>query len=154
MVFTVTTLLDVPGLKKPIKLREERDNDDVPLRTGCRVWSCARLLARKLVEMEVGVESASTLSTHTLNTSAHYKSSIRDKDVLELGSGVGAVGFTCAMLGAASVTLTDRDDATLSLMHTNARINGFYDLQESNDSQSNNDDCEVSIHKLDWWALI
>ena len=150
MVFTVTTLLDVPGLKKPIKLREERDNDVVPLRTGCRVWSCARLLARKLVEMEVGVESASTLSTHTLNTSAHYKSSIRDKDVLELGSGVGAVGFTCAMLGAASVTLTDRDDATLSLMHTNARINGFYDLQESNDSQSNNDDCEVSIHKLDW----
>lgn len=44
MVLAVTTTLEVVGLP-PVRLREERDNEDVPLRTGCRVWSCARLLS-------------------------------------------------------------------------------------------------------------
>jgi hypothetical protein len=37
--------------------------------------------------------------------------------------------------------MTDRDEATLSLMHTNARINGHYDASSS---------CEVCVQGLDW----
>ena len=123
MVLTVTTTLEAPALARPIKLREERDNEGVPLRTGCRVWSCARLLSRRLVGAE---------SLH-----------IRGVDVLELGAGVGAVGLVCASLGARSVTLTDRDEAALSLMHTNVRLNGHYDATAVSA-------CEVSVERLDW----
>ena len=76
MVLMVTTTFEAPNLARPIKLREERDNEGVPLRTGCRVWSCARLLSRRLVDAE--------------------SSRIRGRDVLELGAGVGAVGLVCA----------------------------------------------------------
>ena len=119
----MTTTLEAPALARPIKLREERDNEGVPLRTGCRVWSCARLLSRRLVGAE---------SLH-----------IRGVDVLELGAGVGAVGLVCASLGARSVTLTDRDEAALSLMHTNVRLNGHYDATAVSA-------CEVSVERLDW----
>ena len=123
MVLTVTTRFDAPTLARPIKLREERDNEGVPLRTGCRVWSCARLLSRRLVDAE--------------------SFSIRDRDVLELGAGVGVVGLVCASLGARSVTLTDRDEAALALMHTNVRLNGYYDATAVSE-------CEVSVERLDW----
>ena len=123
MVLTVTTRFDAPTLARPIKLREERDNEGVPLRTGCRVWSCARLLSRRLVDAE--------------------SFSIRGRDVLELGAGVGAVGLVCASLGARSVTLTDRDEAALALMHTNVRLNGYYDATAVSE-------CEVSVERLDW----
>lgn len=123
MVLTVTTTFEAPNLARPIKLREERDNEGVPLRTGCRVWSCARLLSRRLVDAE--------------------SSRIRGRDVLELGAGVGAVGLVCASLGARSVTLTDRDEAALALMHTNARLNGHYDATAASR-------CEVSVERLDW----
>ena len=123
MVLTVTTTFEAPALVRPIKLREERDNEDVPLRTGCRVWSCARLLSRRLVNAE--------------------SPRINGVDVLELGAGVGAVGLVCASLGARSVTLTDRDEAALALMHTNVRLNGHYDATAVSA-------CEVSVQRLDW----
>jgi predicted nicotinamide N-methyase len=132
MVLSVTTTLDVPGLLRPVRLRETRDMENVPLRTGCRVWSCARLLARWLA-----AEHSETDATLTARTQ------IRDKHILELGAGVGAVGFVCALLGAKSVTLTDRDEATLALMHANAQLNGFYDGDCAGA-------CEVSVQKLDW----
>ena len=64
--------------------------------------------------------------------------------MLELGAGVGLVGFVCASLGAKSVAMTDRDDATLALMHVNARLNGYHDASSSGDR------AEVSIDFLDW----
>jgi len=128
MVLTVTSLLEVDGCP-PVKLREERDNEDVPLRTGCRVWSCARLLAEWLARRSGGGDEDGAGPI------------VRGRDVLELGAGTGAVGLVCAALGASSVTMTDRDEATLSLMHTNARINGHYDASSS---------CEVCVQGLDW----
>ena len=122
MVLAVTTSVDL-GDGVVVKLREERDNESVPLRTGCRVWSCARLLSSWLASPAI----ASTF--------------VRDRDVLELGAGVGAVGLTCAALGASSVTMTDRDPATLSLSHANAQINGHY---------SGVSPCDVSVIALDW----
>ena len=128
MVLTVTSLLEVDGCP-PIKLREERDNEDVPLRTGCRVWSCARLLAEWLANRSGGGEDDGAGPI------------VVGRDVLELGAGTGAVGLTCAALGASSVTMTDRDEAALALMHTNARINGHYDASST---------CEVCVQGLDW----
>ena len=119
MVLTVTTTFEAPNLARPIKLREARDNEGVPLRTGCRLWSCARL--------ERAARRAES-------------SRIRGRDVLELGAGVGAVGLVCASLGARSVTLTDRDEAALALMHTNARLNGHYDATAASR-------CEVSVER-------
>ena len=127
-MLTVTSLLEVDGCP-PVKLREERDNEDVPLRTGCRVWSCARLLAEWLARRSGGGDEDGAGPI------------VRGRDVLELGAGTGAVGLVCAALGASSVTMTDRDEATLSLMHTNARINGHYDASSS---------CEVCVQGLDW----
>jgi 2-polyprenyl-3-methyl-5-hydroxy-6-metoxy-1,4-benzoquinol methylase len=140
MVLTVTTLLQVDGLATPIKLREARDHEDVPLRTGCRVWSAAVLLSEWLLAQnrreDGGVGGGGGDDPIAV--------AIAGKDVLELGAGTGAVGLVCAQLGARSITLTDRDEATLSLMHNNAQINGHYDAAAT---------CEVCVCGLDWGDL-
>ena len=152
MVLAVVTTLDAPGLARPVKLREERDNEDVPLRTGCRVWSCARLLAAWLARASAGrvgggdrVPRASPSAFPSPPFPPAAPSAppvcIAGKDVLELGAGTGAVGLACAALGARSVTMTDRDEATLALMHANARLNGHYDPDAS---------CDVTARPLDW----
>lgn len=48
--------------------------------------------------------------------------SVRDKDVLELGSGTGAVGILAAKLGCRSVTLTDIK-SILPVLENNVALN-------------------------------
>ena len=112
------TTPNFPG--DPIVLTLEHDAETVPLRTGCRLWSSSYALVEHL-------------SRHV-----HL---VRDKSVIELGAGVGACGLACASLGAESVTITDRDDATLALAHANALRNGWFDGTRA---------CEVSVRRLDW----
>lgn len=112
------TTPNFPG--DPIVLTLEHDAETVPLRTGCRLWSSSYALVEHL-------------SCHS-----HL---VRDKSVIELGAGVGACGLACASLGAESVTITDRDDATLALAHANALRNGWFDGTRA---------CEVSVRRLDW----
>ncbi|KAJ8604537.1 hypothetical protein CTAYLR_000971 [Chrysophaeum taylorii] len=50
--------------------------------------------------------------------------SVRDKTVLELGAGTGAVGLACVRLGAARVLLTDHRDV-VPLLALNARLNNL-----------------------------
>ena len=146
MVLAVTTTLEVAGLP-PVRLREERDNEDVPLRTGCRVWSCARLLSAWLASACASGGSgggADGADDADAGLGRSFAPRVAGRDVLELGAGTGAVGLVCALLGARSVTMTDRDEATLALMHANARLNGHYDPNAS---------CEVSARALDWGDL-
>ena len=146
MVLAVTTTLEVAGLP-PVRLREERDNEDVPLRTGCRVWSCARLLSAWLASACASGGSgggADGADDADAGRGRSFAPRVAGRDVLELGAGTGAVGLVCALLGARSVTMTDRDEATLALVHANARLNGHYDPNAS---------CEVSARALDWGDL-
>ena len=143
MVLAVTTTLEVAGLP-PVRLREERDNEDVPLRTGCRVWSCARLLSAWLASACASGGSGGGADDADRDAGASFAPRVAGRDVLELGAGTGAVGLVCALLGARSVTMTDRDEATLALMHANARLNGHYDPDAA---------CEVSARALDWGDL-
>ena len=67
---------------------------------------------------------------------AHCPSFVAGKRVLELGSGVGAVGLTAACAGAASVVLTDYDEDVLALSREAASANGVSNI--------------VSAARLDW----
>lgn len=67
---------------------------------------------------------------------AHCPSFVVGKRVLELGSGVGAVGLTAACAGAASVVLTDYDEDVLALSREAASANGVSNI--------------VSAARLDW----
>lgn len=58
--------------------------------------------------------------------------------VLELGCGLGLVGLAAAKLGAASVTLTDSSESSVSCASANAALNGF------------NDAMYVRSRQLDW----
>ena len=48
---------------------------------------------------------------------------MRGRNVLELGAGCGAVGLSCAALGACHVALTDFDAGVVELLQENARNN-------------------------------
>lgn len=67
---------------------------------------------------------------------AHCPSFVADKTVLELGSGLGAVGLTAAQAGAKSVVLTDYDADVLALAAAGAQQNGV--------------DARVATERLDW----
>lgn len=65
---------------------------------------------------------------------------LEDKTVIELGSGVGILGITCAKLGAKSVTMTDMYDC-IPLLKQNIKAN-------FNDYDINNDTSIVNIHNI------
>ncbi|OQR95226.1 hypothetical protein ACHHYP_00189 [Achlya hypogyna] len=58
-------------------------------------------------------DSALILTTYL----ARYPTLLAGKRVLEVGSGLGLVGMVCALLGAASVTLTDMEDVVAMLKY-------------------------------------
>lgn len=70
---------------------------------GQEVWPSSRALARLVVSGDVAV-------------SGHR--------VLELGCGLGLVGLSCALAGAESVVLTDRDGDLLKAVEASAQLNG------------------------------
>ncbi|CAJ1441195.1 unnamed protein product [Effrenium voratum] len=61
---------------------------------------------------------------------------VEGRRVLELGSGLGLLGLACARLGAASVVLTDYDEALLTACRRSVALNSMEDL--------------VSVQALDW----
>jgi len=67
---------------------------------------------------------------------AHCPSFVEGKRVLELGTGIGAVGLVAATSGAASVLLTDYDEAVLEFAREGATENGVSD--------------SVTAARLDW----
>jgi len=109
---------------RTIVLALEHDTENVPLRTGCRLWSSSYALVEHLA------------------SSDDAPACVRGKHVLELGAGIGAGGLAAAALGAASVCVTDRDDAVLALAHANALRNGWYGARAA--------ECEVSVRAVDW----
>jgi len=122
-MLTEHRVFTTPHLGHAITLTLEHERDDVPLRTGCRLWSSSYALVERLA-----VERDALVS---------------GKHILELGAGVGACSLACAALGAASVCVTDRDEAVLALAHGNAQRNGWYDGTKSCE-------CDVSVKRLDW----
>ena len=69
---------------------------------------------------------------------AHCPSFVAGKRVLELGTGLGAVGLTAARAGAAAVTLSDYDEDVLHYATQAAHANGVAGI--------------VSTARLDWTA--
>ena len=88
-----------------INVKEERDCDNVPLRTGLRVWSATFIFGENVLTSE-----------------------IENKKVLELGSGTGVNGLICAKLNASSVTCTDVDIKSVNLCVANAMLNKEFDV--------------------------
>lgn len=70
--------------------------------TGGRLWPPALLMCRWLCEQE---------------------DDVRDRSIMELGCGTGAVGMYAAALGARLVCLSDGQDAVLNLARTNVNAN-------------------------------
>lgn len=68
-----------------------------------------------------------------------YYVQVKDKRVLELGSGCGLVGISAALLGAKEVVMTDLDYA-LPLMRQNVDRN-----------QINDEDQTISCRECDWF---
>lgn len=90
-----------------------------PLGTACTVWRGGE----RLVEL---LQARRDL--------------VRDKRVVELGSGTGIGGLACAALGASCVVLTDLPE-NLPLLQKNATRNGWVQSLCG---------CEVSVAALDW----
>ena len=85
---------------------------------GQKLWPSSIALARMLTK-------SSTLS-------------VRDLDVIEIGSGLGVAGVAAALAGARSVLLTDFQPRSLELAEATAKANGVADI--------------VRTHLLDWTA--
>jgi hypothetical protein len=96
---------------------------DVPDATGFNVWDGSILLA-KLLE--------------------HSDDIVRNKHVLELGSGCGVCGLAAATLGARHTTLTDLPDVLPSL-EANVMRN-LETIQHSNFT----DDVPLTVRECDW----
>ncbi|KAK3274261.1 hypothetical protein CYMTET_17546 [Cymbomonas tetramitiformis] len=72
--------------------------------TGTTPWACSLALITYLEHLQA------TASGH---------GSVRGKHVAELGAGIGAIGIALQRLGAASVTLAEREPTTLDLLRLN-----------------------------------
>lgn len=108
------------------KIEEDSDEDDVPAfflaseslaaSTGSKVWDSALFLVRYLEE---------------------NPDLVREKRVVELGSGTGFVGLACASLGASHALLTDLPSVCSYCIQPNVSINPRIESQ-------------VSVVPLDW----
>lgn len=92
--------------------------EDWSMADGRFIWHGARALVELLMTIELDV---------------------RGKRVLELGSGLGLVGLTCARCGAAAVVLTDRDVDLMEACARSIALNAFD---------------QVSCARLDWAEVI
>ena len=88
-----------------VNVKEERDCDNVPLRTGLRVWSASFIFGENV-----------------------FLDEIENKKVLELGAGTGVNGLICAKLNASSVVCSDVDIKSVNLCVTNAMLNKEFDV--------------------------
>lgn len=79
------------GEEKTVKLDQKYEGD-----TGVVVWDAAIVLAKYLETI---------------------RNQIKDKNILELGSGTGAVGLSAAAIGAKVVVLSDQDELVEFLNH-------------------------------------
>eukprot|EP00282_Hemiselmis_andersenii_P015141 CAMPEP_0114157062 /NCGR_PEP_ID=MMETSP0043_2-20121206/26409_1 /TAXON_ID=464988 /ORGANISM="Hemiselmis andersenii, Strain CCMP644" /LENGTH=173 /DNA_ID=CAMNT_0001252581 /DNA_START=113 /DNA_END=631 /DNA_ORIENTATION=+ len=91
---------------KPLLLDKQVtvDTDSHTEKTAGSVWDCSLVLAKYLEK--------------------HRERLLRGKHVLELGSGQGVVGISCALAGAVKVTLTDVA-AALPALEANCKLNGL-----------------------------
>ena len=88
-----------------LRIKEERDCDNVPLRTGLRVWSASFIFGENV-----------------------FLGEIENKNVLELGAGTGVNGLICAKLNASSVICSDGDIKSVNLCVQNAMLNKQFDV--------------------------
>ena len=89
-----------------VNVREERDCDNVPLRTGLRVWSASFIFGENVLLDE-----------------------IENKKVLELGAGTGIVSLALALSGcnARTIHATDGDLTAARLLRENIARNALGD---------------------------
>ena len=88
-----------------LSVKEQRDQDTIPGRTGLRLWSAVFIFGENVQKREV-----------------------MNKKVLELGSGTGAGGLMCIKLGASEVIFTDADEKCVSLCNQNCLLNGDFNF--------------------------
>lgn len=86
-------------------------------------------------------DAALVLSHFLVNKSKKHNFSLKDKKILELGSGTGIAGIMCSMLGGKKVYLTDKHE-NLEILKKNVELNKSKGIIPS--------DCEVVIAPLDW----
>ena len=109
-----------PAALKALRLETQDflfEQDDLDGWTGGRVWEAGKVLARVL-------------------TIPSWAERVRGARVLELGTGTGLVGLTCATLGAKSVCMTDR---VLFVAEHNLRLNFAEPERRS-----------ISVRRVEW----
>jgi len=91
---------------------------------------CARVMIRFLASMQQDIETvpASSSSAGAASTvpMGNTRDDLRQKKILEVGSGTGIVGICMSLLGANHVCLTDQD-AVLELLQYNVDANLSFD---------------------------
>ena len=92
------------GEEKVVKLDQKYEGD-----TGVVVWDAAIVLAKFLETV---------------------KNQIKDKNIVELGSGTGAVGLSAAILGAKLVVVSDQEEL-VNFLHHNIELNKEIILKET-----------------------
>ncbi|CAG8831080.1 34090_t:CDS:2, partial [Racocetra persica] len=107
-----------PGSNKPISLKI-RDSTLLDDDVGFKTWGAAYLLARRCTSGQ-----------------AMPLDKIQSTFILEIGTGTGLVGLTCAMIGCLNVLLTDYHLNVLSNVAYNINLNQLQNV--------------VKVEKLDW----
>ncbi|CAG8570681.1 9490_t:CDS:2 [Racocetra fulgida] len=107
-----------PGNNKPISLKI-RDSTLLDDDVGFKTWGAAYLLAKRCTSGQ-----------------AMPLDKIQSTFILEIGTGTGLVGLTCAMIGCLNVLLTDYHLNVLSNVAYNINLNQLQNV--------------VKVEKLDW----